>query len=100
MKDPNLHVAALKAALARYQERWTAACEETESLEVTFENLRSSLSDLAGLGSHISQVFPNEMAQEWWVAFCEKNGDMIPRHPTEAPPMMEKVDERPVETAS
>jgi C4-type Zn-finger protein len=81
-----------EAALDRYAEQWANAIDQTEELQRTFQRLTEAMAQMAERGAHLTLVFEDDLTQKWWVAYREKQGDMVPRHPEEPPALMQHED--------
>lgn len=74
-----------KSAVERFERDWGDTLEAAAALHACFEHLEGSLATLAQHGSRQTLTLPNELEQQWWVAYQEARGNMIPRSPEEAP---------------
>lgn len=75
-----------KSATERFDRDWDDAIAAGDVLLSAFEHLSGSIATLAEHGSRQTLTFKDELVQQWWVAFQESKGDMIPRSP-ELPPI-------------
>lgn len=64
---------------------WQEAHDAGVALERAYHRLTDQMNVLAGSGCHILIEFPSPLMQQWWVAYRETQGDLIPRHPEDAP---------------
>lgn len=81
-----------ETALTRFGKDWGDAIEQGFAMKRTFERLAGDLRDMVAQGSRQTLVMPDPLIQQWWVAFQEQQGNMIPREP-DLPPEMPHVDE-------
>ena len=72
-------------ALADFDQAWATAIDTAARHERALDHLARAMTSMAAVGVHVMVTFPSPVAQEWWVTYSERNGNLIPRTPAEAP---------------
>lgn len=81
-----------EAALDAFAKEWASALEESKTLERTLERLLAAMNGLDQYGLAQTLTMPESLHQEWWIAYRERNGEMVPRRPEEVPAGMRHED--------
>lgn len=79
--DDNLR----NAAVDGFQKEWDQSFDASIELERCFKRLTDQMARLADAGCHMHLQFSTPLHQQWWIAYRESVGDMIPANPVEAP---------------
>ncbi len=80
------HVGDLRrAAVTAFSKEWDASIAAGLVLAAAFGQLSAQAGRLAEAGCHLHMEFTDPLTQAAWLAFRESQGDLIPRHPEEAP---------------
>lgn len=79
-------------SVAEFDKEWSAAIGVGLELGRVFRRLADMERTLAELGAHIRVEFADTLTQAAWLSYQASIGDLVPRHPDEAPiPPLEVV---------
>lgn len=67
-----------------FNREWADSFDAGVELERCLQRMCDTMASLTEAGLHMHMEF-SEPLQSWWVAYREKQGDLIPRSPVEAP---------------